>query len=219
LADFASLGLSLLSLSISESNTLSQKPDSSAASPSFARQLYIHALTYLLRGLPTDLTTEEGLSIRSALPPGIATPTRLEFDGIEMSSYHGSKNVLRRGTKQSQPSVLHRTLATSIINFFILIQFLLPYIKALLQAAYEYERTHHISEKVLASSIDTVDGLGRMGLRGGGAIWGSGLALGVGEAVNWIVEGVSGGIQEGLGEGMARVGVRKEVEAKRDYDL
>jgi hypothetical protein len=136
-----------------------------------------------------------------------------------MPSYHGSKNGLRRGTKQSQPSLLHRTLATSIINFFILVQFLLPYIKILLRAAYEYERTHRISEKVLASSIETVDGLGRIGMRGGGAIWGSGLALGVGEAVNWIMEGVSGGIQEGLGEGMARVGVRKEVEVKRDDDL
>jgi len=216
---FAGQGLSLLSLSISESNALSQKPESSAALPSFSRQLYIHALTYLLRGLPTDLTTEEGLSVRSALPPGIAAPIRLEIDGVEMSSYRGSKNRLGRSTNKSQPSFLHRTLATSIINFFILVQFLLPYIKVLLRAAYEYERTHHISEKVLASSIETVDGLGRMGMRGGGVIWGSGLALGVGEAVNWIVEGVSGGIQEGLGEGMARVGVRKEVEAKQDNDL
>lgn len=207
------IGLSLLSLSISESNALSQKPESSAASPSFARQLYIHALTYLLRGLPADLTTEEGLSVRSALPPGIVAPLRLEFDGVEMPSYHGSKNR-RRGRKQSQPSVLHRTLATSIINFFILVQFILPYIKVLLRTAYEYERNHRISEKVLASSIETVDGLGKLGMKGGAAIWGSGLALGVGEVVNWIVEGVSGGIQEGLGEGMARVGVRKEVDVK-----
>jgi hypothetical protein len=212
------IGLSLLSLSISESNALSQKPESSAASPSFARQLYIHALTYLLRGLPHDLTTEESLSVRSALPPGTVAPLRLEFDEVEMHSYHGSMNG-RRGTKQSQPSVLHRTLATSIIHIFILIQFLLPYIKVLLRATYEYERTHRISEKVLASSIETVDGLGKIGMRGGIAIWGSGLALGVGEAVNWIVEGVSGGIQEGLGEGMARVGVRKEAEVKRDNDL
>ncbi len=214
-----SSGLSLLSLSISESNALSQKPKSSTASPSFARQLYIHALTYLLRGLPTDLTTEEGLSVRSALPPGIAAPLRLEIDGVEMHSYRGSKNGLARATKPGQPSLLHRTLAASIINFFVLVQFLLPYIKVLLRAAYEYERTHHISQKVLESSIDTVDGLGRMGMKGGCVIWGSGLALGVGEAVNWIVDGVSGGIQEGLGKGMARVGVRKEDDAKREDNL
>jgi hypothetical protein len=212
------IGLSLLSLSISESNALSQKLEPSTASPSFARQLYIHAITYLLRGLPTDLTTEEGLSVRSALPPGIVAPLRLEFDRVEMPSYPGSRNGRRR-TKQSQPSVLHRTLATSIINFFVLVHFLIPYIKVLLRAAYEYERTHRISEKVLASSIETVDGLGKIGMRGGVAIWGSGLALGVGEAVKWIVEGVSGGIQEGLGEGMARVGVKKGVEVKRDDNL
>jgi hypothetical protein len=212
-------GLSLLSLSISESNALSQKPESPAASPSFARQLYIHALTYLIRGLPTDLTTEEGLSVRSALPPGIVAPLRIELTGMEASSFHNSKDGIGRGTKETQPSVLHRTLATSIVNIFILIQFLLPYIKVVLRAAYEYERSHRISEKVLASSIGTVDGLGRIGMRGGGAIWSSGFVLGVGEVVNWIVDGVSGGIQEGLGEGMARVGISRDVKAKRNNKL
>lgn len=136
-----------------------------------------------------------------------------------MSTYRGSKEGSTRGANQSQRSVLHRALATSIIKFLILVQFLLPYIKVLLRAAYEYERTHHISEKFLATCVDTVDGLGRMGLKGGGAIWGSGLVLGVGEAVNWIVDGVSGGIQEGLGKGMARVGARKEAETKHENDL
>jgi hypothetical protein len=138
---------------------------------------------------------------------------------VERPSFQGSRIGIGKGTSVTQPSVLHRTLATSIINFFILIQFLLPYIKVLLRAAYEYERNHRISEKVLASSIETVDGLGRIGMRGGGAIWSSGFVLGVGELVNWIVDGVSGGIQEGLGEGMARVGVKREVEARGKNEL
>ncbi len=209
-------GLSLLSLSITESTTLSQTPNSKTASPSFARQLYIHALTYLIRGLPADLTTEEGLSVRSGLPPGVVSPLRVEITGDERRLFN---NSTPQGTKDTQPSLLHRTLATSIIQIFIFVQFLLPYIKVVLRGAYNYERTHRISEKVLASSLDTVDSLGRIGMRGGEALWGSGLTLAFGQVLAWVVDGVSGGIQEGFGEGMARVGVTKDMTLKRNDEL
>lgn len=171
-----------------------------------------------MRGLPADLTTEESLSVRSALPQGVVSPMRVEVAGSRGSLFLDA-NGRQRGTRDAQPSVLHRTLASTIVNVFILFQFLLPYVRVLLRAAYDYERTHRISEKVLASSIDTVDGLGKIGMKGGTAIWGSGLALGFGEVVAWVVDGVSGGIQEGLGEGMARVGVRKEMEMRKENDL
>jgi hypothetical protein len=155
---------------------------------------------------------EESLSIRAALPTGVISPLRAEVSGDECHLLHGSPAEGSGRPRTSEPSVLHRTLAYTIIHIFLFVQFILPYIKVILRAAYEYERTHHISEKVLAGSIDTVDGLGRIGIRGSGAVWGSSLALGLGEVVSWVVDGVSGGIQEGLGEGMARVGIRKEVE-------
>jgi hypothetical protein len=122
-------------------------------------------------------------------------------------------------TKENPPSVLHRTLATTIVNLFLFVQFMLPYLKVLLQAAYQFERSHNISEKLFASGMDTVDGIGKIGMKGGAALWGSGVALGLGEVVAWIAEGVSGGIQEGLGEGMARVGVRKDMEARTKDQL
>lgn len=50
---------------------------------------------------------------------------------------------------QEPPSILHRTLAITIIQLFILFQLVLPYVKFFLQAAYKYEREHKISVKLL----------------------------------------------------------------------
>ncbi|KAF2840121.1 DEAD-domain-containing protein [Patellaria atrata CBS 101060] len=49
-----------------ESSTFAN--DTKERLPSLSRQLYIHAVTYLLRGLPTDLSTVEKLSIDACLP-------------------------------------------------------------------------------------------------------------------------------------------------------
>ena len=88
-------------------------------------------------------------------------------------------------------------------------QFVLPYIKYLLSAAYQYDREHKISEKVLSQGIETVDTLGKAGLSWTGAIYGMGDGK-VGQVITktaaWFVEGVTGGIHEGVGEGMVIMG-------------
>jgi hypothetical protein len=190
-------GLNLLSLSVEESSAISQ--DARYGNASFARQLYIHALTYLLRGLPTDLTTEEQLSVRSALPIGIVEPLRLEVNPSHPSS-----------SPKSEPSLLHRTLASTIVQFFILFQFILPYLKYMLSAAYTYEREYKISEKVLSQGIEAVDVVGKSSVGFVGAVCGIGdgkVGQVVADVAGWFVEGVTGGIHEGLGEGMAVLGV------------
>jgi hypothetical protein len=203
LMDLLSTGLNLLSLAVEESSTISQ--DSRFGNPSFARQLYLHALTYLLRALPSDLTTEEQLSVRSALPAGVVEPLRLE-----VSSGYNSRNL--SGDSDGQPSLLHRLLSSTIIQMFILFQFILPYLKYLLSAAYQYEREHKISEKVLSQSIETVDTLGKRSLSITGAIYRMGdgkVGHIITDAASWFVEGITGGIHEGVGEGMVIIGARR----------
>jgi hypothetical protein len=190
-------GLNLLSLAVEESSTISQ--DARFGNPSFSRQLYLHALTYLLRALPSDLTTEEQLSVRSALPVGVVEPLQLKSN-----SGYDSPNVAR--DPEAQPSLLHRTLASTIVQLFILFQFLMPYVKYLISAAYQYEREHKISEKVLSQSIETVDTIGKRSLSITGAIYGMGDGKAgefITDMASWFVEGVTGGIHEGVGEGMA----------------
>jgi len=196
------LGLNLLSLAVEESSTISQ--DHRFGNASFARQLYIHALTYLLRGLPTDLTADEQLGLRSALPTGVVEPLRLET-GADCSSPNYSP-------ESNQPSLLHRTLASTIVQMFIFFQFIFPYLKYLLQSAYKYDREHKISEKVLSQSIETVDIIGKQSLTLTGAVYGMGdgkVGQVITETAAWFVESVTGGIHEGVGEGMVIMGARR----------
>jgi hypothetical protein len=193
-------GFNLLSLAAQEASIISRDPRLGNAG--FARQLYIHAIIYLLRALPIDLTVEEQLSVRSALPQGVV-PLQLE------DSTHASTSQTAH-----QPSILHRTLASTIVQLFILFQFILPHLKCIMSSAYQYDRAHKISERVLSGSISTVDTIGRRGLLITEAV----LNIGDGKvgqmmahAASWFVEGVAGGIQEGLGEGMVIIGVTRRA--------
>ncbi len=158
-------------------------------------------LTYLLRALPADMSTEEQLSIRSALPTGVVEPLRLDIN----PGY--SANIISPANKQ--PSLLHRTLASTIVQLFIIFQFLLPYLKCLLSAGYQYDREHKISEKLFSQGIESVDSLGKTGMNLTTAIYGMGDGR-VGRVITrtaaWFVEGITGGIHEGVGEGMVIVG-------------
>lgn len=205
------LGLNLLSLAVEESSTISQ--DARFGNASFARQVYLHALTYLLRALPSDMSTEEQLSIRSALPLGVVEPLGLDIN----PGY--SANIVSPAS--DQPSLLHRTLASTIVQLFVLFQFMLPYLKYLLSAGYQYDREHKISEKLFSQGIETVDSLGKTGMSLTTAIYGMGDGK-VGQMIThtaaWLVEGITGGIHEGVGEGMVIIGAaprRSQVVERR----
>ena len=180
---------------------------------SFARQVYLHAITYLLRALPSDMSTAEQLSIRGALPPGVVEPLRLDVNP--------GYNARIVSPSSDQPSLLHRTLASTIIQLFILFQFILPYLKYLLSAAYQYDREHKISEKLFSHGIETVDSLGKTGMSFTSTIYGMGDGK-VGQVITqtaaWFLEGVTGGIHEGVGEGMVIIGAaprRSQAVEKR----
>ena len=145
------------------------------------------------------MSTEEQLSIRGALPPGVVEPLRLDVrPGYSMST-----------PSSDQPSLLHRTLASTIVQLFILFQFVLPYLKFLLSAAYQYDREHKISEKVISQGIETVDSLGKTGLSFTSALYGmcdGNVGQVITQTAAWFVEGITGGIHEGVGEGLVIMG-------------
>jgi hypothetical protein len=147
------------------------------------------------------MSTEEQLSIRGALPPGVVEPLRLDVNS--------RFNTHITSPPSDQPSILHRTLASTIVQLFILFQFVLPYLKYLLSAAYQYDREHKISEKLFSQGIETVDSLGKTGMNFTTAIYGMGDGK-VGQMITqtaaWFLEGVTGGIHEGIGEGMVIIG-------------
>ena len=183
-----STGLNLLETAVYEA----QCPDS--GNQAFARQLYIHSLAYLLRGLPSDISEVEVASLRPAILP------LLEI--YQTGSRRNSSSGLN--SQENPPSLLHRLIASSIIQLFVVFSFILPYVTFYLRSAYKYERTHHISERTFAASMDAVDHVGRKGFGLAGTILKSGNGR-TGELLAGIFNGISGGIQDGVGEGMAMI--------------
>jgi hypothetical protein len=118
-----------------------------------------------------------------------------------------------------QASVLQQTVASLIVQIFIVTQFLLPYIKYCFAVLYKYERQHHISERIIASSVQTCEAMMKTGLQITETV--SKMNDGkVGQAINemsvWWVAGVTAGIHQGVGDGLKVLSARNEVVVKAE---
>ncbi|OJD29771.1 ubiquitin-conjugating enzyme [Diplodia corticola] len=210
---FARQGLSLLSVALQDCTS----PSGCDSETPFGRTLYMQALTLLLKGLPCDLSTAEKMSIETSLPPDIVKVVHVDVSSGQLL-YHGSQHVSGPHRPPPEPSWLHRLLASSIIQAFLLLHLLLPYVKLFVGHAYHYERQHRISERLVSSSINTVDGLGRTSFRFTNAIFQMNDGK-VGQAINdltlWGLRGVTGGIHEGLSEGITLLGTRSDDKCSK----
>ncbi|KAL2871898.1 uncharacterized protein BJX67DRAFT_376751 [Aspergillus lucknowensis] len=154
------------------------------------RSLYVNAIAYLLSGLPEDVTSEEAAIIRGSIPENV-----------------------RRGVTASapeyRPSYLHRLLASSIIYFCVIVQFLMPFIKDILYHLYRHERSLRLMERVVAFALYVAERVGMGSVRFGSAvlnIYDGKIGDTAASATSWWVEAVAGGIYEGLEGGMAILG-------------
>jgi hypothetical protein len=208
---YASLGTTLLNQACRESSASTSNSDE--ASATLTRQLYIHGMTYLLRGLPTKLTPEETLSLQAALPQDLVEAVS---DPNAGALIRASQQSLSDPQKPPQnPTILHRVTATLVLQTFLLIQFLLPYIRLFLAHAYRFERKHQITKRLVNTSVATVDDIGRRTLRFSQTVCQMNDGM-VGQAINemsiWWITGVTGGVRQGLAEGLRTI---KVAEAQR----
>lgn len=173
-----------------------------------ARSLYISAVMYLLDAMPTDLTPDETTMLQHRLPVQVV-------DAVASSSPSQIAHLEDRThcrTTQPPRSYLHRLLASSIVQMFLIVRFLLPYFQIFLRQLYEYERSHRITERIVTTTLDAADGLGKSGVNIGSAVCKlneSRIGAAVGNLATWWIEGVAGGIYEGVGEGMVHLGLLK----------
>ncbi|KAE8377806.1 hypothetical protein BDV26DRAFT_203091 [Aspergillus bertholletiae] len=166
------------------------------------RSLYMDALCYLLQALPADLTYEETARIRKCLPGRVSS-------SLTAPSTAGFANQPVNTRHPAERSYLHRLLASSIVHFFLLLQFLMPYLKIVLHRLYQFERSHRVTERVVSASLDAADTLGRRSVSLGTtvlSIHDGKLGVAVSSLAAWWVEGIAGGIYEGIGEGMTILG-------------
>ena len=198
-------GFNLLQVALEESSTMARDPE--AENAAFIRQVYLHAIAYLLRALPPDLSSEEKLGIGSALPSGIVEPLQLDHAaGIQTQD------------PSHPPSMLHRTLAFTIFQLFILFQVVLPYIRCFFTAAVQYEHEHQVLKKTFSRGFEVVALLSRQALSYSNTPHDTKNGL-VGKTVTewsaWAVEGVVGGVCDGVGAGMGMMNARSSKEAER----
>jgi len=204
-----SLGTNLLDLSTTEAKSASFS-NSKRGIPTLTRQLYIHGVSYSLRGLPTDLSKEEIVSILAALPSDVQ-----EAAFVASKKYASDRDKTKYPSLDPDPScppsLIHRVIAFLILQFFLFIQMIAPYLRIGLAKLAAYERQHHVSERLLASGIRGVDGVIKAGDRVCAMRDGQ-----VGEMIEamlmWWIRGIAGGIKDGVGEGLVRLRDEKEQE-------
>ncbi|KAJ5596908.1 hypothetical protein N7450_003366 [Penicillium hetheringtonii] len=174
-----------------------------------ARSLYINALMYLLDALPPDLSAEESHMLQHRLPE----PVKASIATVPTAHPARLGNSTRAKQLPSSRSYLHRLLASIIVQLFLLIRLILPYFKLFVRQAYEYERTHRITERVVTTTLDAADGLGKSGVSFGSAVCKLNegrVGAAVGNLAAWWIEGIAGGVYEGVGEGMIHLGLLKQ---------
>lgn len=129
---YAHQGLSLLQSAL----------DSLQQHPVFARQLYVHAMVYLLQGLPPrqSLSDHELMSLQSAIPDMIRPYEPADQCFIDTSD---------ASSQEIPPSLLRRSFSTVVAFLIVLIRLLTPYIRALISAVAVYDRQYGLRVRVM----------------------------------------------------------------------
>ncbi|KAH8698759.1 hypothetical protein BGW36DRAFT_340013 [Talaromyces proteolyticus] len=164
------------------------------------RRLYINGLGYLLEALPSDLSSEEARAIQDRLPEAIKPESDETYNRLTMQE---------KAARQSPPSYLHRIIAALIVYGFVLIHFIIPYAKTLLQSVYRYEKNHRIATRFLTTALETADGIGKSANNASSTLITLSEGRLVAAVVNliaWFLEAVAGGVYDGVGEGLIVLG-------------
>jgi hypothetical protein len=107
--------------------------------------------------------------------------------------------------QSSRPSLIHRILASSIIQFCLVLQSLLPHIKLLIRNLLQSEWMHQTAESVVATSVNAANTLRKSVVSSGSTVMRFGDGK-IGRAIlslaMWWLAAVVGGIHEGVGEGL-----------------
>lgn len=100
-----------------------------------------------------------------------------------------------------------------MVQMFILAHLALPYVVLLARLAARAEREYNISHNLASAGWGLVHSIGAQGVKATGTLCGIGdgrVGQAIAEAVAWTVEGVSGGLSEGVRQGMVIMGASRQ---------
>ncbi|PYH96706.1 hypothetical protein BO71DRAFT_348542 [Aspergillus ellipticus CBS 707.79] len=164
------------------------------------RSLYITAIGYCLDGLPDELNQKEITIIENNFPSRI--------NASWLAAICPGQHVTEAGDKP----YIHRLLASGIVQLFIILQFLTPYFKLIIDYLYQFDQSHQISKRAMISMRDAFDSVSRAGVNWGLAVSNTSESKGyasVLKCASWLVIGIAGGIYEGVEKGMVIVELKQ----------
>ncbi|KAL0944373.1 uncharacterized protein CTRU02_202260 [Colletotrichum truncatum] len=194
---FAQQGLALIAVAQDELRRPSKRP-----AVDFERKAFLDGVEYILKALPADLNEHELHRLRTSTPSNFIPP----------SSPGGRAYSPSRGANGGR-SILHRGVQTAVVNIFILLHLALPYIILFLRLAARTEREYRISENLVGAGMSFANAVGSKGMRITGALCNVGdgrVGQALTEAIAWTVEGFTGGLSDGVGEGLTIVGAKRQ---------
>ncbi|PGH28127.1 hypothetical protein AJ80_00017 [Polytolypa hystricis UAMH7299] len=199
------------------------------------RSLFITSLKYLLDAMPLDLSDTEASGIRERIPSNLRSSECDTCSNVVDSSSSssssgesGNKRPRRRRrhhhhhrgegddemAQGAAPSIVHRVLASGIVQFCVLLQFLIPYVKILFARVQRSERVRQVAVGAVGWGVSVIKGLSS-GSADGGGVGGRSSVFQVGDGrvtdalwnvVWWWLVAVSGGVFEGIGDGASILG-------------
>lgn len=190
-------GLALIAVAQDEVRHPSRRP-----AADFERKAFLDGVEYILKALPSDLNEHELHRLRTSTPSNFIPPP----------TPGGRAYSPSRGANQGR-SILHRGVQIAVVNIFLLIHLALPYIILLLRMAARTEREYRISENLVGAGMGLANAIGSKGMRITGALCNVGdgrLGQALTEAIAWTVEGLTGGLSDGVGEGLSIVSPKRQ---------
>ncbi|KAI1505297.1 hypothetical protein F5X99DRAFT_368962 [Biscogniauxia marginata] len=170
--------------------------------PGFARKSYIDGVAYMLKALPDDLDDHESNVIRRALPNSCATAA-LDADGGVMMGPE-QRSIGWRPSTQGK-TLLHRAVAALVSSMVVLVHVFLSCAVVVIRVGAQYERQYSISQHLVSRGFVFATAVGRHSVVLSGKICAMSDGR-VGKALTdfaaWMVENITGGIQDGIGQGL-----------------
>ncbi|KAM0718430.1 hypothetical protein Q7P37_005500 [Cladosporium fusiforme] len=200
-------GLALLNLSMR---------DPASTNDPLNRRLYIDGISYILRGLPSDLTEEEALVLREAAPEALQ-PAQMQLTHQPTTST--AAQTPQTAPPAHPPTILHRTSSALTFYTLLLLTLLLPHVRDLLTTLHTLDTRHRVSARFFAQTNLLLRMLAAQAIAlvalawdaNDGAVRHACRDFGV-----WVLRDVCGGVDEGVGRavGVLRVEGREEREGK-----
>lgn len=197
-------GLALLNMAM--------RGEPSATKDPLNRRLYIDGISYILRGLPEDLTPEEAMVLRNAAP-AVLNP------GPQQESTLQQQHPSQSQQPTQPPTLLRRTISTATFYTLLLFTLLLPYLQALFTALYALDARHNFSARFLAQTTILLRLLAAQALAILAMAWGANdgaLRHACRDFGVWVLRDVCGGMDEGVGRAVTRLRLEeRECESER----